>query len=192
METSQSNTSPKSGLAYVKGRVQCHDPERLNENRESPCLLFLFFDKVCHRDCNFFHINKYTSESVSIVETNLPESWWKQEESKEVMKSSLVSGQFTHLCEKSSKIPTVLTNHSHLLAGCLNLHLQHSRVGNKTFSHCVYTIIQIIPAISVSSSCFQVVYLLDKHQSHHSKSLLFRNFKPSGRAPGEGFEGGQG
>lgn len=64
LETSQSNTSSKSGLAYVKGRVQCHDPERLNENRENPWLLFLILDKICHRDCNFPHIHKYSSEPV--------------------------------------------------------------------------------------------------------------------------------
>lgn len=91
-----------------------------------------FFDKIFHSDCNFSHIHKYTSESVSTVESNLPKSRGKQGENKEEMKSSLVSGQFTHLCEKSSKMPTVLTNHhSHLLAGWLNPHFTTQSSGKR-------------------------------------------------------------
>lgn len=107
----------------------------------------------------------------------------------------LVSARFTHLCGKSSKIPTVPANHhSHLLAGCLNPHFTTQARGKReqNFLTLGFHHIQIIPAISVSSPCFQVVYLLDKHQNHHTKSLLFRNFKPSRRAPAGGFQGDQG
>lgn len=154
-----------------------------------------FFDKICHRDCNFPRIYKYSSEPIYTVESNLPKSGGKQRENKEEMKSSLVSELFTHLCEKSSKTPTVLINHhSHLLAGCLNPHFttQSSGKGEQNLLTLGFHHIQIIPAISVSGSCFQVIYLLDKQQSHHAKSLLFRNFKPSRRAPAGGFERDQG
>lgn len=158
-------------------------------------MLFLFFDKFCHRDCNFPHIHKYSSESVYTLASNLPKSGGKQGENKEEMKNSFVSGLFTHLCEKSSRISTVLTNHhSHLLAGCLNPHFttQLSGKGEQNLLTLGFHHTQIIPAISVSSSCFQVVYLLDKHQSHHAESLLFRSFEPSRRAPAGGFERDQG
>lgn len=154
-----------------------------------------FSDTICHRDCNFSYIHKYFSEYVYTVESNLPKSGGKPRKYKEDMKSSSVSGQFTHFCEKSSKIPTVLANHhSHSLEGCLNSHFttQTSGKGEQKFLTLGFHHIQIIPAISVSSSCFQVVYLLDKHQNYNTKSLLFRNFKPSRRAPAGGFEGDQG
>lgn len=109
------------------------------------------------------------------------------------MKSSIAHKRVKTPVTKSLKILiATVTLHSYLLLSYLSPQFTtwssekvEQELLNSDLQH-----VQRIQAISVSSSCSQVLYLFYKLQNHQGKTLLFKNVKPSRRALTGGFEGG--